>query len=109
MRFVRLTADAYATFMSTVERQFVPQMPEYGLARQTDGHEVEYVGVVDGPTEDSEKVIGAGLLLAGGVAFVPPNEIREDGVAMTAGQALEQVAVGEEEVVAVGKPGGLGR
>ena len=63
MRFVRLTADAYATFMSTVERQFVPQMPEYGLARQTDGHEVEYVGVVDGPTEDSEKVIGAGLLL----------------------------------------------
>lgn len=63
MRFVRLTADAYATFMSTVERQFVPQMPEYGLARQADGHEVEYVGVVDGPTEDSEKVIGAGLLL----------------------------------------------
>ena len=66
MRFVRLTADAYATFMSTVERQFVPQMPEYGLARQTDGHEVEYVGVVDGPSEGpdgSEKVIGAGLLL----------------------------------------------
>ncbi len=63
MRFVRLTAEAYATFMRTAERQFVPQMPEYGLARQADGYTVEFLGVVDGPTREAEEVIGAGLLL----------------------------------------------
>ena len=49
--------------MRSAKRQFVPQMPEYGIARRAGGHRVEFVGVVEGPTRESEMGMGAGLLL----------------------------------------------
>lgn len=62
MRFVRLSAEAYASFTARQPRLFVPQMPEYAAVRRCTGSPVEYVGVVEGQDRESEHVIGAGLL-----------------------------------------------
>ena len=62
MRFVRLSAEAYASFVHKQSRLFLPQMPEYGITRVEQGFSVEYLGVVEGDSHASERIMGAGLL-----------------------------------------------
>ena len=62
MRFVRLSAEAYASFVHKQSRLFLPQMPEYGITRVEQGFSVEYLGVVEGDSHASELIMGAGIL-----------------------------------------------
>lgn len=60
MRFVLLTAKAYARFLQESRpRVFIPQSIEFARVRERQGHKVEYVGVVD---DAERKVVGAGVL-----------------------------------------------
>lgn len=63
MRFLRLTAVEYADFMDETRRTFIPQLPEYGVAKAKEGHEVYYFGVVDESPTGSRKVLGAALMV----------------------------------------------
>lgn len=63
MRFVRLTPAEYADFMDDSPRQFIPQLPAYGLARTKEGHEIVYFGVIDEARNDRGRILGVGLMM----------------------------------------------